>query len=75
MVFPEENFRISNGENSLFGFSEAMGRFESDADRIERYLQNNLYFDMSYTASWGNNQQKSQPSAGRLVIGFKNYPP
>ncbi|MDR3288029.1 MAG: amidohydrolase [Peptococcaceae bacterium] len=33
---------------------EAMSRLDStDADRIERYLKNNIFFDMTHPASWG----------------------
>ncbi|MCR4435513.1 MAG: amidohydrolase family protein [Clostridiales bacterium] len=33
---------------------EAISRLDTaDADRITRYLQNNIYFDMTHPASWG----------------------
>ena len=36
---------------------EVLARFDtSEADRIQRYLANNIYYDMTHPASWGKTQ-------------------
>ena len=36
---------------------EALARFDTtEADRIQRYLKNNIFYDMTHPASWGKEQ-------------------
>ncbi len=40
------------------GIDEAMERFQTEDDKLSKYLKNNLFFDMSHALPWGKEQLK-----------------
>ncbi len=40
------------------GIDETMERFQTEDDKLSKYLKNNLFFDMSHALPWGKEQLK-----------------